>query len=241
MISAYVCFEELNSNCNIKVGIVELISREEMLLFFESRPSGGLVVMNGGLNDAAYMINTKTSSPFLDAYTAKATFYTPSPTPSSLVLLSKTSEYIDRMCSLKISEGNTATLLNHTEYVLEKILLIVPIDADRDVKTAAIVIRFLYFAVVDTDCSEGTSQIVYMNGEHDVQFIQGEEMSPYVDALQAMADDGWEEHQRQPILPPRRTRWMEGRCTIDPFDDVADVPRCDTETLAETKEQKDEL
>ncbi len=245
LISAHVCFEELDyqPDCSIEVGIVELVSREEVLLFFKSRPAGGLFVRNVGLQNADYMINTVSphaSSPFVNEVVARATFYTPSPTTSSMMLLSKTPEYIDHTCSLKISDHDTATLLNRTEYLLEKVFLIVPINNNHDVKIAPIAIRFLYFAVATTDCSEGSPHLEELYGKYAIQFISGDETREYTDALQAMGSNGWDDNWREPILPPQLTQWVMGRCTIDPFEVSSGVPRCDTSMFA-GKSPRDEL
>ncbi len=244
LIVADVCFEDLDhqSDCSIKTGIVQLVSREEVLMSFESLPGFELFVKNSVPDNSEYMLDTNTEPgfPFVNQDVATATFSTPSPRNSSMMLLSKTGEYMDRFCNLKIPESYTATGLNHTEYVLEKIFLVVPVNANHDVKTAPIAVRFLYFAVIETDCSDGNPTLVELRGEHYIQFIEGDNVRQYTDALQEMADTGWNRHRREPIFPPKRVQWIEGRCTIDPFDDTGEVPRCDTGDKSRSK-QKDEL
>ena len=226
---ASLCIQAFDNqgDCSIVIGLVELVSKEEALFIYNTRPEGSLMMKNSKLiqpGGYAYLLNLPlTNMPFMKLPYAYSTFETPDSSNSVMTLLASTWESINLTCNIDNWDANG---LNHSEYLVEKVMLVVPINREQDPKSIPIAVIFQYFANIEVYCSGETLTVTEKYGLNNIHFLQGDETETYRDALKAMAANGWEHYWREPLDFQSKFGWKQGRCTLNPFG-ATDFPNCD--------------
>ena len=245
--------EEEMDNCSIQIGIVELVKRNEQLLLYEHPPNNsvGVLVKEGNLyppaNPYHYVISTgeyslNMTTPFVNMPRnySHATFETPCNYTSYLITLSQVQEKINFTCNYT-ADGTAYHDLNHTELLIEKYILLVPIDRDRYSKSIPIGVHFTYFASMDVMCSDASSDTEptdatthelppngNLYGKYKIRFLNESEIrtANFQGILQEMGEVGWATFQRVPLEISPHNHLLNETCTVNPFESTG-LPQCE--------------
>ena len=115
--------------------------------------------------------------------------------------------------------------LNHTEFLIEKIVLLVSLDNNQTIKTVPLGVRFQFWVGLNVNCSSGRVRVTRFRMENQTEFINEAQISAanYTGILQQMSDEGWGEYWRGPLDLPYALRQ---RCTLDPTQSGGQLPEC---------------
>ena len=237
---ARVCIQPLQeTDCAITIGIVELVKTNKAVLFYEQGaqyyPGVMLLERNLYQSTLGYVLNSvqaplENQLPFLNLSPAHASFVTPYTYNSSLILLAQIPELRNLTCNYQVPTGTHAppmnySSLNHTEFLIEKIVLIVSLDNNQTIKTIPLGVRFQFWVGLNVNCSSGRVRVTSFRMENETEFINETQISAanYTGILQQMSDEGWGEYWRSPLDQPFA---LQHRCTLDPTRSGGQLPEC---------------
>ena len=237
---ARVCIQPLQeTDCAITIGIVELVKTNKAVLFYEQGaqyyPGVMLLERNLYQSTLGYVLNSvqaplENQLPFLNLSPAHASFVTPYTYNSSLILLAQIPELRNLTCNYQVPTGTQAppmnySSLNHTEFLIEKIVLIVSLDNNQTIKTIPLGVRFQFWVGLNVNCSSGRVRVTSFRMENETEFINETQISAanYTGILQQMSDEGWGEYWRSPLDQPFA---LQHRCTLDPTRSGGQLPEC---------------
>ena len=80
--------------------------------------------------------------------------------------------------------------LNHTEFLIEKIILLVSLDNNQIIKTVPLGVRFQFWVALNVNCSSGRVRVTSLRMENQTEFINEVQISAanYTGILQQMSD-----------------------------------------------------
>ena len=237
---ARVCIQPLQeTDCAITIGIVELVKTNKAVLFYEQGAQyyPGIMLLERNLYQSTlgYVLNSvqaplENQLPFLNLSPAHASFVTPYTYNSSLILLAQIPELRNLTCNYQVPTGTHAppmnySSLNHTEFLIEKIVLIVSLDNNQTIKTIPLGVRFQFWVGLNVNCSSGGVRVTSFRMENETEFINETQISAanYTGILQQMSDEGWGEYWRSPLDQPFA---LQHRCTLDPTRSGGQLPEC---------------
>ena len=237
---ARVCIQPLQeTDCAITIGIVELVKTNKAVLFYEQGAQyyPGVMLLESNLYQSTlgYVLNSvqaplENQLPFLNLSPAHASFVTPYTYNSSLILLAQIPELRNLTCNYQVPTGTHAlpmnySSLNHTEFLIEKIVLIVSLDNNQTIKTIPLGVRFQFWVGLNVNCSSGRVRVTNFRMENETEFINETQISAanYTGILQQMSDEGWGEYWRSPLDQPFA---LQHRCTLDPTRSGGQLPEC---------------
>ena len=241
---ARVCIQPLQeTGCNITIGIVELIKTNKAVFFYEqgahygTQHFPGIMLLERNLYQSTvrYVLNSvqaplENQQPFLNLRPAHASFVTPCTYNSSQILVAQIPELRNLTCNYQIETGaDMPTMnysgLNHTEFLIEKIVLLVSLDNNQIIKTVPLGVRFQFWVGLNVSCSSEKVGVTSFRMENETEFINEAQISAanYTGILQQMSDEGWGEYWRSPLDLPYTLRQ---RCTLDPTQSGGQLPEC---------------
>lgn len=237
---AKVCIQPLQeTDCAITIGIVELVKTNKAVLFYEqgAQYHPGVMLLESNLyrSTLGYVLNSvqaplENQQPFLNLSPAHASFVTPCTYNSSLILLAQIPELRNLTCNYQVEIGTHAppmnySSLNHTEFLIEKIVLIVSLDNNQTIKTIPLGVRFQFWVSLNVSCSTGRVRVTSFQMWNETEFLNETQIAAanYTGILQQMSDEGWGEYWRSPLDQPIALRH---RCTLDPTQSGGQLPEC---------------
>ena len=240
-------------DCEITVGIVELVKTDRAVFFYEQSSYPGIMILENHLMNSSlgYVLNSfqppLTNQPFVNLSRAHARFTSPYQYNSSLTLVAEITEWGNLTCNYQVGHLNYSRL-NRTEFLIEKIVLIVSLDHNRTVRTIPLGVQFRFWIGIDINCSSGVVRIVNTQTANQTTFINQAQISAanYTGILQQMSDQGWAEFWRSPLSWQPISYPLRQRCTLDPNlhsgEELPNCPRADfSDSTRESLSARDEL
>ena len=239
----WYCFDGLvviqETGCNITIGIVELIKTNKAVFFYEqgahygTQYFPGIMLLERNLYQSTvrYVLNSvqaplENQQPFLNLRPAHASFVTPCMYNSSQILVAQIPELRNLTCNYQAETGTHAPTMNYsglnrTEFLIEKIILLVSLDNNQIIKTVPLGVRFQFWVGLNVSCSSGRVRVTNFRMENQTEFINEAQISSanYTGILQQMSDEYW----RSPLDLPYP---LQQRCTLDPKLSGGQLPEC---------------
>ena len=169
---ARVCIQPLQeTGCNITIGIVELIKTNKAVFFYEqgahygTQYFPGIMLLERNLHQSTvrYVLNSvqaplENQQPFLNLRPAHASFVTPCMYNSSQILVAQIPELRNLTCNYQAETGTHAPTMNYsglnrTEFLIEKIILLVSLDNNQTIKTVPLGVWFQFWVGLNVSCS----------------------------------------------------------------------------------------
>ena len=231
-----VCMQAFDNQvqCDIDYGIVELVRRDEAILFYDDTPpdSVGLFLKEKKLyhDEVGYTINhvgsdTPQNMSFLNVEHAHANFTTPCTSTSYIVLAVHVPERVSFKKNYDAG-GTIYSRLNHVEYLIEKYALIVPVNRNQYPKTIPVVVKLVYYVSMDVHWTGDRGSVTFLNHLNQTSVLTNtDETKEYKDVLKRMGGRGWLDFMRTPLDKDPHLEPVPHKCSLNPTTDN-DLPNC---------------
>ena len=251
---ARVCIQPFyERDCAISVGIVELVKTDRAVFFYEESIYPGIMILENHLSNSGlgYVLNSfqtpLKNQPFVNLSRAHAHFASPFLYNSSLTLVAEIIEWGNLTCNYQVEHLNYSGL-NHAEFLIEKIVLVVSLDHNNTVTTIPLGVQFQFSIGIDVNCSSEVVRIVNTQMANQTTFITEAQIlaANYTGILKQMSDQGWGEFWRSPLSWQPIPYPLRQRCTLDPHIQSGEqLPECphvgSSDSTDESLPNRDEL